>query len=307
MADLALRPLSLGELLDRAFTVFRQRFGALLISTIACMAIPILMVANNLRFFSEFTQASQGGTSQEEAMQQAFALMGKMFWVGLVTLIGFVIARTALAWISHKALLGERADAFEGLEKGVRFLPQMLGLAIVEGAIYMVAAVVMYIPAIFLLMGSFRGGGGGPQSVGAILALFAWMFAFIGVMVWLICAFFVTSSVLVAEADATVFRTFERSWTLTKDRRLTIFGGMLVVFALAFVLQIGLVIGAGVLVGNDPDETGPFMLVAFGLNVLVNLLSTGYYYVFQMVMYYDLRIRKEGLDLELASEAMAPA
>ncbi|MEO6067374.1 MAG: hypothetical protein ABJB33_04820 [Gemmatimonadota bacterium] len=302
MADLALRPLSLGELLDRAFTVYRQRFGALLISTIACMVVPILMVANNLRFFGEFAQASQGGTSREEAMEQAYTLMGKMFWVGLVALIGFVIARTALAWISHKALLGERADAFEGLEKGVRFLPQMLGLAIVEGAIYMVAMGVMYIPAIFLVMGNLRGGG-----AGAVFGLLAWMAALIAVMFYLVCAFFVTSSVLVAEADSTVFRTFERSWTLTKDRRLTIFGGILVVGVLAFVLQLGLAIGARVMVGNDPDQTGPFMLVVFGLNVLVNLLTTGYYYVFQMVMYYDLRIRKEGLDLELASEAMAPA
>ena len=49
------------------------------------------------------------------------------------------------------------------------------------------------------------------------------------------------------------------------------------------------------------------MLLFFALNALVNLLTTGYYYVFQMVVYYDLRVRKEGLDLELASEGMATA
>ena len=65
MADLALRPLSLGELLDRAFTVYRSRFGALLISTVACMAVPLLMVANSLGKFTEFAHASQTGASQD--------------------------------------------------------------------------------------------------------------------------------------------------------------------------------------------------------------------------------------------------
>ena len=306
MADLAMRPLSLGEQLDRAFTVYRSRFGALLLAVIICMALPILMIANNLDLFTEFAQASQGGASQEEAMRLAFRLFGKFAMIGLVAAAGFIVARATLGWITHKALLGDEVGAIEGLEMGVRFFLPMLGLFFLEGAIYMVAMVVMYIPMIFLVAGSVVAGG---ASAGPGVAAFVWVFAFVAVMWWLLAAMFVTSSVLLAESDATVFRAIERSWNLTKGRRLGIFGGILVVVVLAFVVQFGLAFGAGILMGatagTGTPQVGMMMVVFFGLNALANLLVTGYYYVFQMVVYYDLRVRKEGLDLELASEAMA--
>lgn len=303
MADLAMRPLSLGEQLDRTFTIYRERFGALLISTVICMLVPVLMMANSLKRITDFTAATQGGATPEETMQLAFGIMGKLGGIMLVALIGFVVARASLAWISHKAMLGDRADAFEGLEKGIRFFLPMLGLSIVEGAIYMVAAGILYVPALLFLVGSMRGGGG----AGAALTVFFVFLLIIAVMVWMVTGFFVTSAVLICEPDATVFKSIERSWSLTKGRRWPILGGMAVVVVLTFILQLGLGIAFGVAGGAAGGQEGPMMLAAFGLNALVNLLTTGYYYVFQMVTYYDLRIRKEGLDLELASEAMAPA
>ena len=86
----------------------------------------------------------------------------------------------------------------------------------------------------------------------------------------------------------------------------TIFGGVVVIIVLTMILQFGAMFALSIISGPQL-AAGPLMIVFFALNALVNFLTTGYYYVFQMVTYYDLRIRKEGLDLELASEAMTPA
>jgi hypothetical protein len=307
MADLALRPLSLGEQLDRAFTVYRDRFGAIVISAVICMAVPILMFAGKFGRLMEFAQASQGGATPEESMRLMFTLFGDMFIIGLIALAGFAIARTTLAWITHKALLGDRIGPIEGLEKGFRFFLPMLGLIIVEGVIYFLAMMVLYIPMVVLLAGSIASGSAA-GAAGAGLAIFGWMFVIGAAMLWLVAALFVTSAVLVAESDSTVFRSIERSWTLTKGRRLGIIGGMLVVIILSFILQFGMAFGIGIVAGaSGAESAGGMMIFFFALNALANLLVTGYYYVFQMVVYYDLRVRKEGLDLELASEAMASA
>jgi hypothetical protein len=227
--------------------------------------------------------------------------------IALVAIAGFAIARTTLAWITHKALLGDRIGPMEGLEKGFRFFLPMLGLIIVETVIYFLAMMVLYIPMVVLVAGGVAAGGAG-NALGAGLVAFGWMFVIAAVMLWVIAALFVTTAVLVAETDSTVFRSIERSWNLTKGHRLGIIGGMVVVILLTFILQIGMGFGVGLVVGAaGPENAGGMMIFFFALNALVNLLTTGYYYVFQMVVYYDLRVRKEGLDLELASEAMASA
>lgn len=308
MADFALRPLSLGETLDRAFTVYRHRFGAIVIAVLLCMLIPVLMMANSFSALSSLSEASAAGSSPEESMKVAFAIMGRMMRVGLVFLAALVVARSALGWIAHKALLGDEVDAFGGLTMGFKIFLPMLGLSLLEGAIYMAATMALYIPGIFLFLGDFAGAGAGAApSMAAMVKVFLWMFLVAGVNIWLICSFFVTSPVLLAESDATVFRSIERSWNLTKGRRLQIFGGMAVIFLLGFLVQMGMTIVVGIMAagGGGAATTGSFL--ALGIMMLVNLFLTGYYYVFQMVVYYDLRVRKEGLDLELASEAMAPA
>ncbi len=310
MADLALRPLSLGEQLDRTFTVFRDRFGALIISAVVCMAVPILMFAGKFSRFMEFSQASQGGATPEESMRLAFILFGDMAIIGLVAVAGFVIVRTSLAWITHKALLGDRIGPMEGLEKGVKFFLPMLGLILVEGVIYFVVMMVLNIPMFVFVFGAAVAGvgGGGAGIAGGVLLTLAWFVVMVCTMLWLLSALFVTTSILVAESDSTIFRSIERSWALTKGRRLGIVGGMIVVYLLGFILQMGMSVGVGLMTGgSDPAQMGGVMVLWLGLYALVNLMTAGFYYVFQMVVYYDLRIRKEGLDLELASEAMASA
>ena len=115
---------------------------------------------------------------------------------------------------------------------------------------------------------------------------------------------------LIAESEISVFKALERSWALTQGMRWRIVGAMVLIYILVWIVFMGAAVVVGVGVGlaqRGPESIGGWMIGLLGVAMLFGLLVYGYYYILQMVTYYDLRVRKEGLDLELASAAMADA
>ncbi|HVX87630.1 MAG TPA: hypothetical protein VG940_01795 [Gemmatimonadales bacterium] len=312
MAEFALRPLSLGELLDRSFTIFRRRFGAIILIMIACLLIPSLMFLNNIRGFMVMAQQMQPGGSPQEQMQVMFAMFGTIFKIAAVFALGMLIARTALGWIAHKAMLGEDTDVMTALTHGVKLFFPMLGLLLVEMAIIIVAEIVLYIPMIIFGVGAVGTAAATKSApgLGFGLGMLVMMIGYLIAILYVFASLFVTTSTLVAEADTGVFKAVERSWNLTKGRRGAIIGSMILVYVLVWVVMLAVSftvgIGAG-LAGAGAGAAGGMMLAVFGGMILFSLAVSGFYFVLQMVTYYDLRVRKEGLDLELASAAMTQA
>ena len=154
------------------------------------------------------------------------------------------------------------------------------------------------------------GAAGGKPGVAFGVGMVIWLIAYFVAILYVMAALFVTTSSLVAEADTGVFKAIERSWSLTKGRRGAIIGAMLMVYVLLWIVMFGVSVAVGVgmgMAGKGAESAGGMMLALFGGVILFSLAVSGYYFVLQMVTYYDLRVRKEGLDLELASAAMPPA
>lgn len=308
MADLALRPLSLGELLDRAFTIFRQRFGAIALVLLACLAFPTLLMTNNIRSMMELARQSQTSGNPEAAMSVMFAMMGKMFLMALVFGVAMVVARGAIGWVAHKAMLGDEIGAWDAIAHGFKTFLPMFGLLIMEVIIFIGAEIVFYIPLIAFGFGSALSGA--RPGAGFGLGMVIWLIAFAIGMLYVVACLFVTNAVLVAEIDGGVFRSLQRSWDLTRDRRGNIMGMLLLLYVLLWVVMMGVSFGMGIAIGmsgKGVESMGAMMVGVFGLMGLISMFVMGYYYVLQMTTYYDLRVRKEGLDLELASAAMPPA
>lgn len=308
MADLALRPLSMGELLDRAFTIFRQRFGAILVSLLVVLAFPILLLTNNIRSLMDLAQQQVTATSPDAMMPIVFAMVSKMFLIGGVFLVAMVVGKAAVLWITHKALLGEPVDIWTSLGHGFKMFFPLLGLAIVEIVIYFVAEIVLYIPMIFLGIGGLAASGGRPGA-GFGVGVLVWVVVVIVAMLYLTASLFVTTSVLMAEVDGGVFKSVARSWELTQGRRGTILGMLLLVSILLWIVMVGVSFGVGIALGmsgrgGGPETAGSMMVIVLGLEAIFGVMVAGFFNVLQMTTYYDLRVRKEGLDLELASAAM---
>jgi hypothetical protein len=97
-----------------------------------------------------------------------------------------------------------------------------------------------------------------------------------------------------------------RSWSLTKGNTLRVLGGIGLAWLLLFVVIFGLqMIGGiiGMLIGGQTAV----LLVMLVLNALGGVLVYPLIPIVSTLMYYDLRIRREGLDLELMADDLAAA
>jgi hypothetical protein len=104
-----------------------------------------------------------------------------------------------------------------------------------------------------------------------------------------------------------------RSWELTRDHRWRMLG-LLGVFAVV-VLIPGMAIGAGTAMFSDRGATFAVMqqgglpasmLISSVLSALVRIILYPFLYCILVTTYYDLRVRKEGFDLELLAGALTP-
>jgi hypothetical protein len=94
-----------------------------------------------------------------------------------------------------------------------------------------------------------------------------------------------------------------RSWELTRGFRGKVFLTMLVAFLLLLVPGIALG-GVGFLLG---ESDGILALLILVLESVLQIFIYPFIYVVMTVLYYDLRVRKEGFDLELLASSLQPA
>jgi hypothetical protein len=102
---------------------------------------------------------------------------------------------------------------------------------------------------------------------------------------------------------ATAGRAMSRSWQLTKGFRLRIIGLLFVVLVIIVVPMFALSMVGAMFGTAESRASEVFFTAVVGV---VSLLITPLLYCVLTLLYYDLRVRKEGYDLEvLASELPA--
>ena len=129
---------------------------------------------------------------------------------------------------------------------------------------------------------------------------------FIAPGVWLYVAWAVAMPVLLVEG-LRGRKALGRSFELVKGRWWRTFGTLIVGFILAAIVST-LVQGVfliGIVVGGDNDAV---VLVLSAIAGIVGLaVSTPFQAALLTVVYFDLRVRKEGFDLELLAEGIGAA
>lgn len=304
MAELTMRPLSLGELLDRSFAVFRRCFAPMLLSGLVCLLLPLALILASLPEFASLAAVGQGRSGAQQ-VDQMTALVGRFLWIGLVAFACYTVARGAWVWVTAEAIEGRRAPVGEALRRGVRAWAGMLGLGLVEGGIFLGVYLLSAIPLAVVIPALANGGVAGATFVGvAVLGLAA-------LMLWLYAAFYVAPSALILDpTPGKVFRAIERSWGLTRGRRGIIVAVILLLGVLALIIELAGVFLMGIggaLFGANAGSIGPMFMLGYGIFLLVQLGVMLLGYVIQTVMYFDLRVRHEGLDLARAAQSLGTA
>lgn len=279
MSAPALRPRAVTEVLDAAFQLYRSHFTAL--TTLTAIAfLPIVVVS--AVFGVGAAAMAESGSGDDVSAAAAGAALLVMFLVPL--LVGwFLLAEAALHRAVADAYLGEPVSVSAALRAVKPRFWHVVGATIIKGLI-----VVTPLFAGLILIGI--AGAADLPALAAIAVL-----ALIIVMGALFLRLALIPATVVLE-DNRAGAAARRAWELTAGHVWRMFGAAFLAYLILAVLQLT-VLGIVTLLSN-------FQVGQIAMN-LSSIVTYPIVAAVMVLMYYDLRIRKEGFDLEVMSADLA--
>ena len=280
MTGVTLRPLSVGEIIDASFQVYRRYFGALAMVVLICNSIPLLLQI--------FVEAS-GGPRDHPILAISYSLM---------FLVLGSVATAATVFIVSESYLGRAITARDALNLAAPFVGRVITTSILVGLMVGCGIVILVVvPALVAR----------PLAIVGFLALL--VFGVVGV-----CGFVVTTPALVLESLPTAPAALRRSWALTRGYRLKILGllfllGVIMMLPWMAVTGLAAIVGALAAVGGGGGARVAVLVAVVGivLGGLVLFLLQPLLHGALTISYYDLRVRKEGFDLEVLASSLHAA
>jgi hypothetical protein len=295
-----LRPLGIGDVLDRVFAIYRARaIGLFVLGLILFVAIVIAWIVLGIVFAlvgqATFQRLSQQQTNDPAALLTNPAFLDLMGGILVYFLIGWLVTLLVGA-VFTGAVIDAAAAAHLGQERSLSqsFVVGFQSSLRIFFAGVLVTIVVGLIGALFNVVSLNVNNG---------LVLFLIFCVYLFVQVYVQASFFVAPVVATIERHGPI-SSLRRSWQLSTGFRWRIVGLVLLLFVLAavlFVLVIFLV-GLAVAANRTLGAIGVFIATFAAVPIWMPL-----FFGTMTVLYYDLRVRKEGLDLQLAAEAMPRA
>ncbi|MEO8201622.1 MAG: hypothetical protein ABI679_13930 [Gemmatimonadota bacterium] len=254
MAELMLRPLSVGEIIDHSFAIYRRQFAALLLITLLANGIPAIL--------GIYVTASGGGDAHP-----------LLFLVSLIANVALgSLATAATVFLVSESYLGRSISAGDAFQRAVKYIWPLVLLSIGVGLLIGLGFLLLIVPGFIAL-----------------------------------CGLILATQALVLE-DLTPSEARNRSWNLTKGFRWKMLGLLVVLGIIILIPSIGL----GVLVETTSTAkiTGQVdtqTIVWVAVQQLITIVIYPLLYCALTIAYYDLRVRKEGFDLELLESTLAHA
>ena len=307
---LPLRPLGFGDLLASAFNVIKRNprptFGLALLMSLATIVIVSAIVAPVTYFM--FTRAAQASLADQEALTAGAVL------VTALTAFATAILSSALTGVVQGIISLEVARGTVGERHTLRSLWAAARgrLLAVIGWTLLVSAVVTTAFILVAGVAILLGASGSP--VGIVLAVLVTLLLGAGALVlsaWVGTKLALVPAVLLIERR-TIGAAIRRSWRLTDGNFWRIFGTLLLVnviintasqIVITPISMLGGFASAAINPNQSADAAIGFAIALLLLTAIVSVLFTALVMVAQTalpaVFYVDVRMRKEGLDLEL--------
>jgi len=306
-----LRPLDLGTILGAAFRVLRRNpkptFGAALLIQGSVYLLLILVVTGaTFGAFSRIGSSSARNADQITAGATGLVVVASII-PGLLAVIASAVLQGIIVLEVSRGAVGEKLT-FRALWKRAR---GRIGALIGWATMLVLASTVLIgvIVAIIVLLGVSFGTGG------IIAAVLIGILAFFGlavVYVWLGTKLALVPSVLMIERMS-IRGSIARSWSLTEGYFWRTFGisalVAVIVGVVSQVVSLPLNFIAPIvssLVDPQGQKGGGAIVLAAVVSVLVIVIAVVFQSITSVVqsattalIYLDLRIRTEGLDLEL--------
>jgi hypothetical protein len=282
----------LGEILDGSFNIYRRHFGLFMRLSLILVWLPTAAgIYLNLRFNnSPFELLSL--LQQNIAGSIGVFLLFVVVWSACSLLLKAGTIRVISdSYLGREPELG--ASLRFGTEKIIPLLLVAISKTLLLFLLYIAAA--MVVGLLFFVGRMISSGLGG-------LMIFCGAIGAIWLVTWVLCAYAMTTPIVVLEDLSSSFDAFGRSWELTRGARGKVAGTIVVTWLISQFLP-GMVIGAiSAAIGAAGNESlQPVFVVVSSLLgiVLAPILPCAL-----TLLYYDLRVRREAFDIEVLSEQL---
>jgi hypothetical protein len=293
-----LRPMGIGEILDSAVRLYRENF---LLLVIAQLPLTFFLLVSNLVniYFMGTGALSLFGTFIEPTGYPEVAI-GPHFLLILMLLplieiaILYPLTLSAVTKIASERVLQRPSSVRDAYTFSARnWLKLGITNIIITIAVLIVPLVVVMIPGAVLLAVfayAFAAGGSMSAIIGVIIvfSVLALIASLIGAFLWIRLA--AAYPVMVNE-DRFIFDALKRSWDLISGNTLRTFLVMVLMFLIPTIIQVSPYVMELLFRRSLAVLIITFGIVAQGL--LIPLVDAT-----RVVVYFELRARKEGLDLE---------
>jgi len=278
MGTLELRPLSIGELLDRTFSLYRRNFllfiGISAIPQLLVLALQLAQVA----FMPSRVPIQPPATTDFQVAGSGFSTGGALGVVGVVIVglivyvIAYLFSQGGTVFAVSELYLGRATTIGQSLGRVRGELGSLLGVVILNGLVTGVSFLLLIIPGIYMA-----------------------------------CRLCVCIPAALLE-NLGPRESLERSFGLTKDNAgrafLILFLYFVILYAALFLFDIPFAIGIQFEARNPSMIrllTGLMQVGNFVAGVLITPVLT----IASSIFYFDLRVRKEAFDLQLMMNPLA--
>jgi Membrane domain of glycerophosphoryl diester phosphodiesterase len=307
-----LRPLAVGEILSGAFTSIRQNPGATLgLSAIlltfygiaaAAVSLALRGVLNNLNLSSgqTLTQAQA-----QHVLFEVFAIVLPSF-LGLfvVAFLVELILTGLLTVVIGRGVLGRKVSMGEAWRIALPRLPAILGAVVLTALCIIGPWAAVAVLALILALAHLAPAAIAVGVIGGI--------ASICLTIWFSVMLSLATPTVVLERQGPA-RALARSWRLVRRSFWRVFGilllaGIVVAFA-GFILQLPFTIietlagGSGGVFGLPATRTLAAVIIGAVGSIVAGAVTRPISAGVTVLLYLDMRMRKEGLDLALQGAA----
>jgi hypothetical protein len=322
-----IRQLTLGELLDESFRIYRRDLLTL-IALAALVIVPytVLNFLLTLPMQQELAQFQQGAAvgavpPDEEVFTSLITttLLSTGVTVLLIMLYTIVfqpIMEGALTRAVTRRYLDQPVSVGDSISAAVRRSPALivakllpsLILVVVFGLIFGCFAIMIGGAAFFTASQGgteFDSGPGVGFGIAAVLGFFLLMIAVFVLTVLVLIRFLFTSQAIIAEGLGPI-DALRRSWNLIKGFFWRTLGFVIVIGIINWLIQFipsAIFLALFRIAVNDVVQ---LQLLSSISTAITSVLIMPFTLIAYTLMYYDLRIRKEGFDLEQQARTLLP-
>ncbi len=297
-----LRPLSFGEILDGAFTLYRRNFasfaGTALVSALGLVVLAVVLGFSAVVLFPYLVGSRVLMVLAGLLAFTAFMAMAMLMW-------------GALAWHTSQAYTGHTTTLGQSLGAGGRSALKLVGVS--------VAAVLLCVAGVWVVVQAVEGAmfvlGAAAGPVIQVLLTFVAVAGVLGVLAVVMAALFATLPAVVLEGKGPV-QAVSRSFSLVEDSLARVAGVLLVALIITMLPGVAVVWATGGFEAlydpasaavNAAMEPGSRKLAEQLLSGFVNVLTAPFMASVIVLLYYDRRVRTEALDVRMAADRLAIA